>query len=87
MTIGEEAAQSSILASAICYYEKEGLLGAPVRASGRQVYDSGVLHYLVIVRFAKETGFTLPEIRLLLRGFPHLPRCAVRKWLSERSRN
>jgi DNA-binding transcriptional MerR regulator len=24
----------------------------------------------VIVRFAKETGFTLPEIRLLLRGFP-----------------
>jgi MerR family transcriptional regulator, redox-sensitive transcriptional activator SoxR len=70
MTIGEVAARSGIPASAIRYYEKKGLLGVPVRASGRRVYDSGILHPLVIIRFAKETGFTLPEIRLLLRGFP-----------------
>ena len=70
MTIGEIAARSGIPASAIRYYEKKGLLGMPARASGRRVYDSGILHPLVIIRFAKETGFTLPEIRLLLRGFP-----------------
>jgi len=70
MTIGEVAARSAIPASAICYYEKKGLLGVPVRASGRRVYDSGILHTLVVIHFAKETGFTLPEIRLLLLGFP-----------------
>jgi MerR family redox-sensitive transcriptional activator SoxR len=70
MTIGEVAARSGIPASAIRYYEKKGLLGVPVRSSGRRVYDSGVLNHLVIIRFGKETGFTLPEIRLLLRGFP-----------------
>ncbi len=70
MTIGEVAARSAIPASAIRYYEKKGLLGVPVRTSGRRVYDSGVLNHLVIIRFAKETGFTLPEIRVLLRGFP-----------------
>ena len=70
MTIGEVAARSGVPASAIRYYEKKGLLGVPVRTSGRRVYDSGVLNHLVIIRFAKETGFTLPEIRVLLRGFP-----------------
>jgi len=61
MTIGEVAARSAIPASAIRYYEKKGLLGVPVRTSGKRVYDSGVLNHLVIIRFAKETGFTLPE--------------------------
>jgi MerR family redox-sensitive transcriptional activator SoxR len=70
MTIGEVAARSGIRASAIRYYEKKGLLGLPVRAGGRRVYDTGVLNHLVIIGFAKETGFTLPEIKLLLRGFP-----------------
>jgi len=78
MTIGEIAARSGIPASAIRYYEKKGLLGVPVRASGRRVYDSGILHHLVIIRFAKETGFTLPEIRLLLRGFPARTPASVR---------
>lgn len=78
MTIGVVAARSGISASAIRYYEKKGLLGVPVRTSGRRVYDSEVLHHLVILRFAKETGFTLPEIRLLLRGFPAQTPASVR---------
>jgi MerR family redox-sensitive transcriptional activator SoxR len=70
VTIGEVAAHSGITASTIRYYEKAGVLRAPARASGRRVYESGVLHQLVIIRFAKDTGFTLLEIKLLLGGFP-----------------
>src|SRR6266404_2232086 len=70
MTIGEIASRSGLAASAIRYYEQAGLLTKPARASGRRNYDPGVLHELVVIRFAKQNGFTLPEIRQLLRGFP-----------------
>ena len=70
MKIGEIAARAGLATSAIRYYEKAGLLKAPSRASGRRVYSEDVMHQLVIIRFAQQTGFTLKEIRLLLHGFP-----------------
>lgn len=70
MTIGEVAARSGMSASAIRFYERAGLLAAPIRESGRRIYDERALNQLAILRFAKDTGFTLPEIKLLLRGFP-----------------
>jgi MerR family redox-sensitive transcriptional activator SoxR len=70
MTIGELAARGGIAASAIRYYERAGLLTAPARSGGKRVYDPGVLHQIALIGFAKETGFTLGEIKLLLRGFP-----------------
>ena len=78
MTIGEVAARANLAPSAIRYYEKAGLLKAPPRSSGRRVFQAGVLHQLVVIRFAKETGFTLPEIRLLLHGFPETTPAAAR---------
>jgi MerR family redox-sensitive transcriptional activator SoxR len=70
MTIGEVAAQAGLATSAIRYYERAGLLKPAPRANGRRIYSADVLHPLLIIRFAKETGFTLPEIRFLLHGFP-----------------
>ena len=70
MTIGEVAAKATIATSAIRYYERSGLLKQPLRKNGRRVYSEGVLHQLVIIEFAKETGFTLSETKLLLHGFP-----------------
>jgi MerR family redox-sensitive transcriptional activator SoxR len=78
MTIGELAVRSGLTASAIRYYEKLGLLKAPGRSNGRRVYDSEILHQLIVIQFAKDTGFTLPEIRLLLRGFPNTTTASVR---------
>lgn len=78
MKIGEIAARAGLAASAIRYYEKAGLLKAPSRASGRRAYQPDVLHDLVIIRFAQETGFTLKEIRLLLHGFPQGTTASVR---------
>ncbi len=70
MTIGKLAAQSGVSASAIRFYERAGLLDAPSRRSGKRNYDDSTRHQLTIIRFAKDTGFTLPQIKLLLRGFP-----------------
>ena len=52
MKIGELAARASLNASAIRYYEKMGVLVAPV----------------LLVRFATNMGFTLAEIKLFLSG-------------------
>ena len=70
MTIGEVAAKATIATSTIRYYERSGLLKQPLRKNGRRVYSDDVLHELVIIEFAKETGFTLSETKLLLHGFP-----------------
>ena len=78
MTISEVAVRSGLAASAIRYYEASGLLACPARKSGKRVYQSDVLDQLAVIRFAKDTGFTLPEIRLLLRGFPVTTAASVR---------
>jgi MerR family redox-sensitive transcriptional activator SoxR len=70
VTIGEVAAKATLATSAIRYYERTGLLTQPLRKNGRRVYSEGVLHQLVIIEFAKETGFTLSETKLLIHGFP-----------------
>jgi MerR family redox-sensitive transcriptional activator SoxR len=70
MTIGEIGRQSGLAPSAIRFYERAGLLGAPLRKSGRRAYTPDVVHQLALIRFAKDVGFTLPQIRLLLHGFP-----------------
>lgn len=70
MTIGELAARAGLAPSAIRYYEKAGLLQAPPRANGRRIYREDAAHQLVLICFAKATGFTLTEIKVLLHGFP-----------------
>jgi MerR family redox-sensitive transcriptional activator SoxR len=68
MTIGEVAKRAGLRTSAIRYYERLGLLPAPARASGRRVYRADVLLRLTVIRFARDSGFTLGEIRKLFAG-------------------
>jgi MerR family redox-sensitive transcriptional activator SoxR len=70
MTIGELAARAALAPSAVRFYEKAGVLKAPPRLNGRRIYDERAAHQLTIICFAKATGFSLPEIRVLLHGFP-----------------
>jgi MerR family transcriptional regulator, redox-sensitive transcriptional activator SoxR len=78
VTIGEVAAKAALAASAIRYYERTGLLKQPFRKNGRRIYSDEVLHQLVIIEFAKETGFTLSETKLLLHGFPETTPASAR---------
>jgi MerR family transcriptional regulator, redox-sensitive transcriptional activator SoxR len=69
LTIGEVARRAGVRASALRYYESVGLLRAPRRAAGRRAYEAEVLDTLRVVRLARDAGFSLAEIRLLLHGF------------------
>jgi MerR family redox-sensitive transcriptional activator SoxR len=78
VTIGEVAAKATLATSAIRYYERTGLLKQPLRKNGRRVYSDQILPQLVIIEFAKATGFTLSEIRMLLQGFPETTPASAR---------
>jgi DNA-binding transcriptional MerR regulator len=69
LRIGELARRSGLSSPTIRYYEDIGLLPRPARSSGRRVYDEATIDRLLVIRFAKEAGFTLREIRQLFSGF------------------
>src|SRR5260370_41975590 len=50
----------------------------PLVKNGRRVYSAEAAYPLVLICFAKETGFTLGEIKLLLHGFPATTPAGVR---------
>jgi MerR family transcriptional regulator, redox-sensitive transcriptional activator SoxR len=66
LTIGEVASQAGLRASAIRFYEEQGLLPKPSRHAGRRTYPSSILKRLAVIELAKAAGFSLTEIRALL---------------------
>ena len=71
LAIGEVAKRTGLRPSAVRYYERLGLLPAPVRDSGRRRYDDGVFVRLRVIAFARDCGFSLREIRQLFAGKPY----------------
>ena len=69
MPISEVARRTGLRSSTLRYYERIGILPAPLRSGGQRRYDETVLHRLALIRTARRTGFTLEEIRELFFGF------------------
>lgn len=69
LRIGQVAERAGIATSAIRYYEAEGILPEPARFNGQRIYDEAVIGQLRFVEVAKAAGFTMAEIKKLLRGF------------------
>ena len=69
LLIGEVAKRIGLRTSAIRYYESEGLLPKPARRSGQRIYDTSILDRLALIELAKAAGFSVAEIRHLLKGF------------------
>jgi MerR family redox-sensitive transcriptional activator SoxR len=69
LTISEVARQVGLQPSAIRYYEQIGILLPAERTSGQRRYDTTVLYRLAVIQRARQTGFTLDEIRELFFGF------------------
>ncbi|MEO6364707.1 MAG: heavy metal-responsive transcriptional regulator [Luteimonas sp.] len=72
MKIGELARRAGVNIDTVRYYERQSLLPAPQRmASGYRHYDPNDVARLRFVRRAKALGFTLIEIRDLLKLSDH----------------
>ena len=85
LAISDVARVFCLRTSAIRYYEQIGILPSPVRKNGRRRYEKSVLFRLAVVQRARESGFTLDEIRELFFGFGSSTR-PPKRWhaLSER---
>jgi MerR family mercuric resistance operon transcriptional regulator len=68
LTIGALSKQTGCNIETIRYYERIGLLPAPPRSEGgHRIYGEDHLKRLTFVRRSRELGFTLQEVRGLLR--------------------
>jgi MerR family redox-sensitive transcriptional activator SoxR len=70
LAISDVARVFGLRTSAIRYYEQIGILPPAMRKNGQRRYNNTVLFRLAVVQRARETGFTLEEIRELFFGFP-----------------
>ena len=75
--IGALSKRSGVKIETIRYYERARMLAPPPRtASGRRVYETTDLRILVFIRRSRELGFSLDEVRALLRlGGPENATC------------
>lgn len=70
LTVTQVAERSGFAASALRYYEAEGLLEADRTPGGRRRYTRDVLRRLAFIAAAKHVGLSLDEIRAALDLLP-----------------
>lgn len=70
MSIGEVSRLSGVNIETIRYYERAGVTPRPARtAGGHRTYDQDQLQRLRFIRRGRELGFSLDELRAMLRFF------------------
>lgn len=68
VTIGRLSTRAAVNIETVRYYERIGLLPSPPRTEGgHRLYGEPHVKKLTFVRRARELGFTLEEIRALMR--------------------
>jgi MerR family redox-sensitive transcriptional activator SoxR len=70
LTVGAVAERSGFAASALRFYEREGLIASARSGGGQRRYPRSVLRRLAFIRAARHVGLTLEEIRQALAGLP-----------------
>lgn len=87
--IGEAARQTGLSPHTLRYYESLGLIRSRRNGSGYRLYDDGALARLCFIRRAAKLGFSLDEIREILRLHDggQEPCQQVKAWLDEKIRD
>ena len=70
LTVGEVARRSGFAASAIRFYDKEGLITATRTSGGQRRFERNMLRRLAFIRAARNVGLTLEEISAALDTLP-----------------
>jgi MerR family redox-sensitive transcriptional activator SoxR len=70
LPIADFARRAGVKASALRYYEDEGLIKSARSAGGRRHYPKAELRRIAFIRAAQAVGLTLDEIRGALAGLP-----------------
>ena len=87
MTVSELARRAGVTADTVRHYTRSGLL-VPIRdeSNGYNCYSSGDLARLLFIRKARRLGFSLGDVRDILResSHGHSPCPQVRKIMEQR---
>ena len=88
IAIGDMARRSGLSASALRFYEEQGLLKSHRSASGRRHYARGDLRRVAFIRAAQTVGLSLEQIQAALASLPEGRTPTVADWerLSKRWR-
>ena len=70
LTVNEVATRSGFAASALRYYESQGLIEATRSSGGQRRFRRSVLRRLAFIRAASNVGLTLEEVRAELNRLP-----------------
>ncbi len=70
LTVSEVSRRSGFAASALRYYESQGLIRATRSGGGQRRYQRSVLRRLAFIRAASNIGLSLEEIRAELDQLP-----------------
>ena len=80
LTVSEVAERSGFAASALRYYEREGLISATRTPGNQRRYDRAVLRRLAFIAAARHVGLALEEIRDTLALLPDDRTPTKRDW-------
>lgn len=87
MTVSEQARRAGVTAETVRYYTRSGLL-VPIRdeSNGYNCYGSGDLTHLLFIRKARLLGFSVGNVRDILKESSHgrSPCPQVRKIMKQR---
>jgi MerR family redox-sensitive transcriptional activator SoxR len=71
LLIGALAKRSGVAASALRFYETQGLIKSTRSAAGRRLFARDALRRVAFIRVAQSVGLTLEDIRAALNGLPN----------------
>jgi MerR family transcriptional regulator, redox-sensitive transcriptional activator SoxR len=80
LTIGGLSRRTGVAASALRYYEAEGLIHAARTGGGQRRYDRETLRRVSFIRIAQQVGLSLEEIRTALASLPDNRTPTKRDW-------
>jgi MerR family transcriptional regulator, redox-sensitive transcriptional activator SoxR len=80
LSIGDLASRSGIAASALRFYEAEGLIRSQRNDGGHRRYERDALRRVAFIRVAQRVGLTLEEVRAALATLPDARTPTARDW-------